>query len=560
MDAGTAQNSSLFKNPIKRSRTGCRTCRARHIKCDETPGACNNCTRTKRVCEGYDLHRIPTARGPRNSTSPNFAKMYAALATKVQWKVTSDECRCLAFFQHRSVPHLVTFFDSSLWQQLVLQLCYLEPAVFHAVVALGAANQAREIARALRGPSGQRLVLQDKWSLFALEQSGRSFAILNKRRMSEDPQLQTIILVCCLLFTMCELLQRNVATALSHIQGGLRIVNGMDIQRHISTLELTGPNSFEDCVIETLLGLQGSSLFYGIKQTINFDHHFVFDQSYDSHLQSFHSLQHARKVLKPLEHTLYLFVAQCMHASDAQVAARYSILQRQQQVLLSYFTRFLRLFESFCMKAYGTFSFVALNPNNDSAQYKEQRQAEITRLSVLYGILSTKIALYSKGRYIPAIFAPECEALIEAAEIAMEKFHGQAPTITAHHEIIPALYISIFRYPDYGVRCRGIEAMRSWQSAEGFMNASLNADILEEGLKMDLKNLYYSTASLPSGVTFETSSSGQIIASVVYRVGEEEKQYRVALERNLDLRAELLSIENSREWACIRSMGLLDNI
>ncbi|CAG8879372.1 unnamed protein product [Penicillium nalgiovense] len=36
-----------------RSRFGCRTCRARKVKCDETPGECGNCARLRLVCSGY---------------------------------------------------------------------------------------------------------------------------------------------------------------------------------------------------------------------------------------------------------------------------------------------------------------------------------------------------------------------------------------------------------------------------------------------------------------------------------------------------------------------------
>lgn len=90
------------------------------------------------------------------------------------------------------------------------------------------------------------------------------------------------------------------------------------------------------------------------------------------------------------------------------------------------------------------------------------------------------------------------------------------------------------------------------------MSASLNSDILEEGLKMELRMLYHNAASLPPGVTFETCSGSQVIARIIYRVGEEEKQYRVALKRNDGLIADLLAIENSRDWLSVRRLGLLD--
>lgn len=381
-------------------------------------------------------------------------------------------------------------------------------------------------------------MLQYKWSLFAQEQSGRSFAILNRRRMSEDPQLQNVILICCLLFIMCELLHGNIGNALFHMDSGLRIVDSMNIQRHISVLELRSPDMLKDSVVETFLVLQSSAVFYGIKQINDTELQFVFQRRYEAYIQGFRTLTHARRVLNPLLHTTYLFVAQCMKASDLQMTAMYSNLQGQQYLLLSYLTQFLQLFEKLCIESYGTFSFIDSHSNNPTPN-REQREAEITRLSALCCILGVKISLFSKSEPLPANMVPECEALIEAAEIAMKKFHDQAPILTAHHEIVPALYIAVVRCPDYGLHCRGIDAMRSWRSEENFMSANLNSDTLEEGLKLELKMLYDSAADLPPGLLFENRSDGEVMARILHTWGPREKEYSVVLPRNDVVRTRL---------------------
>lgn len=123
--------------------------RAHRIKCDESPGSCQNCIETRTVCKGYDLHWIPTARGryQRSESRTVVVKYDATLAAKLLWKATSGEARCLTYFQQQTAPQLVTFFDSPVWDRLVLQLCYVESAVFHAVIALGVPAQAQEMAK-----------------------------------------------------------------------------------------------------------------------------------------------------------------------------------------------------------------------------------------------------------------------------------------------------------------------------------------------------------------------------------------------------------------------------
>ncbi|KAJ5124007.1 uncharacterized protein N7515_007832 [Penicillium bovifimosum] len=52
-EASAARSSGTRRNPKKRTKTGCLTCRKRRIKCGEEKPICTNCVKSKRVCEGY---------------------------------------------------------------------------------------------------------------------------------------------------------------------------------------------------------------------------------------------------------------------------------------------------------------------------------------------------------------------------------------------------------------------------------------------------------------------------------------------------------------------------
>ncbi|KAK1633773.1 fungal-specific transcription factor domain-containing protein [Colletotrichum phormii] len=52
--ATTSSAGPTKKVPRSRTFTGCRTCRSRHLKCDETRPVCSSCRRLNLVCEGYD--------------------------------------------------------------------------------------------------------------------------------------------------------------------------------------------------------------------------------------------------------------------------------------------------------------------------------------------------------------------------------------------------------------------------------------------------------------------------------------------------------------------------
>ncbi|RAH46581.1 Zn(II)2Cys6 transcription factor, partial [Aspergillus brunneoviolaceus CBS 621.78] len=483
---------------------------ARRVKCDETPGACDNCTRTGRQCE-YDLHRIPERARVGSVVAP-------AAQISLPWKMTSDERRCLSFFQHRSVPHLVAFFDSPLWQRLILQLCHHEPAVFHAVIALGAMNQAYEI-------EGGRRQRQNQWYSFAVEQASRAISKLNERRQSADPHFQRVILACCLLFVMCELLHQNPSRATFHLQCGLHILRGMNVRRQSSSAGLTftvpdGPNPYpvEECVVDAFLGLQMCAIFYGTKYPLHFDTELVYHQPYHGvylhGAQAFRDWGHARQILTPLLDTMALFVAESWYLRDAEIAARYAALHHRQHRLLAYFTRYLHLFHEFC---HGT-----LHPRITLDHEKLTREAHITRLSCLYSLLAIKIALFSKERPLPPpplprprsarCLLPDFLAVLTAAEAAIARFPmvtestntAGRPAVTARPEIVPALCVATMRCPDFGLRCRGLAALRGWDAQEAFMGAAFNADLIEEVMKVELLVRYRAgEESVLEGVRFE---------------------------------------------------------
>ncbi|KAF2873309.1 hypothetical protein BDV95DRAFT_592701 [Massariosphaeria phaeospora] len=97
--AGTEVSSRSSKSPKniektgqdnkpKRVRSGCLTCRERHLKCDETSPICNNCRKSNRDCKrGLRLNYID------NKTNPDF-KMAPQTA---EWQVAfQDESRQIA--------------------------------------------------------------------------------------------------------------------------------------------------------------------------------------------------------------------------------------------------------------------------------------------------------------------------------------------------------------------------------------------------------------------------------------------------------------------------------
>ncbi|QRD85188.1 hypothetical protein F9C07_2230143 [Aspergillus flavus] len=437
----------------KRSKTGCRTCRARHIKCDESPGTvCQNCTSTGRICEGYDMCRLPHKR---------TVVCLPDIANRLCWVMNSDEKRCFSYFHHHSISNLTSFFDSPLWQRLVKQLSHIEPAVYHAANMLGAVQEdSEENDMRLAGVN-----LHRPRHRFALEQSARSFALLNKRHASHDPQFKEVTLVCCLLFTLSELLLGQYDTALQHLRSGLQILNEAATYMHCLS-------AIDQSLVEAFVRLDAQSSHFGKDGPLL--HLNKAGEEKWSHSDTMSLPRNVQEARRELNHVLSKgipFLSECWSLSSTEIKLHYNSMCLTQQSLLASLTQHKQRLELFCEQSYAK-----LSP-------KEQRGVDIIRLHYLAQILSIKTCFFNGP--IPGYLTPEYVSLLSAHEALMAKFPERSTT-TLDNGIIPGLYVVASKCPDYRVRLRAIKALQSWPHCEGLINSNIAASLAFESLKREL--------------------------------------------------------------------------
>ncbi|KAE8137463.1 hypothetical protein BDV38DRAFT_292909 [Aspergillus pseudotamarii] len=209
-----------------RSRSGCRTCRIRHVKCNELPGRCLNCVSTGRQCDGYDLDRLPLKKkGPAPSTPLSVHRMRSVLPDQ-----TSDEGRCFSLFQGSTIPMMNVLFDHHMWERLTPQMSHAEPAICHA-----------------------------------------SSLHLISRTNSNNPSVKNKVLIYCLLFVVFELTHGRYDLAIVHLQNGVKLL-GAESQRPIySSLYHTHPSSAVERHIElsfaaAIMDLDLQSAHFGVSK------------------------------------------------------------------------------------------------------------------------------------------------------------------------------------------------------------------------------------------------------------------------------------------------------
>lgn len=118
------------------------------------------------------------------------------------------------FFVRSSAPQLAGYFDLPFWQRMVLQAGRHEPAVKHAIAAIGTLHE-----KLLTGAVNSN-VSQDKRTRFALEQCNKSIQhLITPAQEGKAPDIR-LILTTCVLFTCFEALQGNCESAIGHATQG----------------------------------------------------------------------------------------------------------------------------------------------------------------------------------------------------------------------------------------------------------------------------------------------------------------------------------------------------
>ncbi|KAF5669459.1 hypothetical protein FHETE_4963 [Fusarium heterosporum] len=117
------------KGPSK-TRTGCKTCRIRKVKCDEGRPSCQRCVGTGRKCDGYDN---PGSLTQQNLTVAQHPPVTRALNTDLGAELSVD-----AFEYYRDYVSLriCDVIDRGFWRDLVLRLAPTDPAIRHAISAI----------------------------------------------------------------------------------------------------------------------------------------------------------------------------------------------------------------------------------------------------------------------------------------------------------------------------------------------------------------------------------------------------------------------------------------
>jgi Fungal Zn(2)-Cys(6) binuclear cluster domain/Fungal specific transcription factor domain len=224
--------------------------RIRKIKCDESRPACSKCVSTGRACDGYGIWGGGGKALPHKSVGPRGSEgcclspwHFVALFSFAE---TSEETGYFEWFKCRTVTKLPGLFASSFWDTLLLQASSKEPAVWHAVLALGSAHKREFFNGQIKLETACPLDGHEK---FILRQYSRAIGHLTQTASLDNarPTIR-IALVTCVVFVCLEIILGRYQTAQSHLENGLKLLD--ELEANGSTVSYHPRHSVDDSIID----------------------------------------------------------------------------------------------------------------------------------------------------------------------------------------------------------------------------------------------------------------------------------------------------------------------
>lgn len=218
-----ATNSTETIEPSIQMRTGCIPCLAKGKPCDPRDPSCKVA-----LSDDWNLNYPENGddeHGTFEHPTPESMSL-SAYRPDTKWRRSWRERHSLNFFVNFSAPQMAGFFDSTFWQRMVIQASYQQPAILHAITAIGALHEAI-LQKAFTDEKRKAQAME-----FALSQCNRAIASLTTSRgRGRDIVDSRVALTTCVLFTCFEAMQGRCDSAVIHALQGRKLLQA-----------ITGPN------------------------------------------------------------------------------------------------------------------------------------------------------------------------------------------------------------------------------------------------------------------------------------------------------------------------------
>ncbi|KAK0118517.1 hypothetical protein ONS95_007408 [Cadophora gregata] len=257
------------RKAMPKSRTGCKTCKQRHLKCDEGRPACQRCLKASFICDGYDSKKavVVDRRSANRELLPKVAGSYGPRAPEGKILLPAQhglpshalgtqpqDMEYFQYFQEQTILELCGGFDEPLWNRFILQACQEAPFVRHIALSLAAKGRAEKAKQAI--PLRDRSSAHESYALRKYSTSLPQIRQYLAGTSNPDPRM---FLVAGLLIFLFEFQQGNKDMATKQLKTTLALFKNMrsiktEGYTHVHHLDF--PDNLEEAVVEMVVRLE----------------------------------------------------------------------------------------------------------------------------------------------------------------------------------------------------------------------------------------------------------------------------------------------------------------
>ncbi|KAL4967492.1 Zn(II)2Cys6 transcription factor [Aspergillus stella-maris] len=448
-----------------RSSTGCRTCRTRRVKCDEAPGSCQRCISAGFKCDGYDQERLSHRRGINTFATMALADCRFRILLPDK---SPEERRFFNYFHSVTVPMMNGWMGQRVWNASVLQMSQSEPALCHAVVALSSLQEISEIA-------GQPVLLEDinnRTHRFALYQYNRSISHLATRMKSNDPQVKSMVLLCCLLYVAFELIRGKIDRAIIHIQNGMQILGAKKLDYHaLYSAHPAQKHDMEKSLAAAMMHLDFHAAHFDQSQThppLDIPALAEGQSSGPTDIQC-ESIEDAYFIRDRYFLQFCLFTRSYDSLSDAEIATSYHILRNEQRKQQMHYNNFGQALNDLEKRMIAQRSLTT----------KDSRSLEVLRMHQTGCALIVEVSLIRSKEIIQEIYASRFSQIVDMGERIVAGFKenardsGLLPTLLMETAVLSPLYYIIEKCCNPPIAERALRVIESWPHREGLWDSTM---------------------------------------------------------------------------------------
>ncbi|KAL4971389.1 hypothetical protein BDW66DRAFT_146211 [Aspergillus desertorum] len=445
--------SPVGYGPLK-SRRGCKTCKARRVKCGEEKPYCLRCTSTGRHCE-YARTTYGTFSSASSATTTVIATTLAGSPSPTPNRAWRER-RAFTYYTQHAAP-ILGGLDAEFWSTIVPRICHSEPAVWDAIISISSLFESYRSSKPVHK-------YQD-----ALGWYSRSVSAV--RQQIERGGADVFVgVISCVLFICIEALQGGTQEALKLYSQGTTLVLALREQIARGTVPVSKSPLLEDTIVPIFARL---SILAGTESKTAVT---VLLRDTDRQLTPgfvLTSLKAAREAIFVLTAETQLFQEACEKHHDTTNEYHVPDHMISQQTAMLFRLR----------SWHGAFSALTTSLRAQQMSLSPQQTSTIALLSthheMLYIMLVTCV---SRFKTTTDTCLPNFQTIVEQSRIALDastRPNGTQPPFTFDIGVGFPLWFAVLRCAEPVTRRAAIALLKRAPQVQGFYARTFGVDFAQ---------------------------------------------------------------------------------